>query len=61
MSYNTEDISIWDKVVISTAILAAIVGLFKAGPIAAILKFFFVIVFLTALKVLVIWIFTDNQ
>lgn len=52
-------IGFYDKIVISVAILAFISGLFKVGIVAAILKFFFVLIFLKVLQFLLCWIVSD--
>ncbi|EHZ2723059.1 TPA: hypothetical protein N2903_003991 [Vibrio parahaemolyticus] len=56
----SNNVGIFDKIVISMAILSFIVALFKAGIMAAIGKFFFVIAFFYVAKVLWFWIM-DNR
>ena len=57
---NNSDVGLFDKVVISLAILCFIVALFKAGILAAIGKFFFVIIFFYAARGLWFWIMEDR-
>lgn len=61
MEFESNKPGLWEKFTIATAILGAIVSLFKTGPIAALVNFVFIIVFLTVLKALVIWVVTDNK
>ncbi|MGR5411008.1 hypothetical protein [Vibrio sp. PNB22_8_1] len=53
------EISLYFKIVIAVAILGSIVALFKAGFVAAILKFIFVIIFGVVAKALWDWIVGD--
>ncbi|SKA54679.1 hypothetical protein [Photobacterium toruni] len=61
MEDESNKLGLWERITIATAILGAIVGLFKEGPIAALIKFVFILVFMIALKTLVIWVFTDSD
>ncbi|HAS6239120.1 TPA: hypothetical protein I7181_15115 [Vibrio vulnificus] len=56
----SNNVGIFDKIVISMAILSFIVAFFKAGIMAAIGKFFFVIAFFYVAKGLWFWIM-DNR
>jgi hypothetical protein len=58
MSENV--VGVYDKVVVSISILAAIVALFKAGFIAAVGNFLFFIIFLKVAQALWCWIFSDG-
>jgi len=56
-----KEVGMFDKVVISFAILGAIVSLFKAGVVAAIIKFIFIIVFFYAARGLWKWVISDRH
>ncbi|GHA67464.1 hypothetical protein ACFFLZ_10235 [Photobacterium aphoticum] len=56
---DNNEVSLYNKIVISVAILGSLVALFKAGLVAAIVKFVFVIIFGAVAKALWDWIVGD--
>lgn len=59
MSKQTEGVPLYDKIVISSAILIALISLLKVGIMKAIINFVFIIVFLKTIQVLWHWIRSD--
>lgn len=55
------EVGLFDKIVISLAILAGIVSLFKGGILAAFLKFLFVLIFFYVARALFLWIASKNE
>ncbi|WP_316678576.1 hypothetical protein [uncultured Tolumonas sp.] len=58
---DEKEVNLFDKIVISLAVLAGIISLFKGGLIAALLKFIFVIIFFYATRGLFLWIIKNNE